>query len=215
MTKGHGQPVYSKIAFDLAVKIASGELREGTKITGRSLMGTQYKASPETIRRALWHLNDVGVISTQDNVGSTVVSRSHAVEYVEHRRLDNDLLALRARLDGMIAARDELNRDIDATLGQILELNQRFRDSDRLHMFTFKIGGTFPALGVSIRDFQFRQKTGATIVAIRRDDETILSPEPSTEFKVNDVLIVACGVQHIDKVRELMEDGVPKARCKS
>ena len=55
MRKGHGQPVYSKIAFDLAVKIASGELREGTKITGRSLMGTQYKASPETIRRALWH----------------------------------------------------------------------------------------------------------------------------------------------------------------
>lgn len=52
-------------------------------------------------------------------------------------------------------------------------------------------------------------------MAIRRDDETILSPEPSTEFKVNDVLIVACGVQHIDKVRELMEDGVPKARCKS
>ena len=215
MRKGQGQSVYSKIAFDLAVKIASGELREGTKITGRSLMGTQYKASPETIRRAFWHLNDVGAISTQDNVGSTIVSRSHAVEYVEHRQLDNDLLALRARLDAMIAARDELNRDIDATLGQILELNQRFRDSDRLHMFTFKIGGTIPALGVSIRDFQFRQKTGATIVAIRRDDETILSPEPSTEFKVNDVLIVACGVQHIDKVRELMEDGVPKARCKS
>lgn len=209
------QSVYSRIAFDLAVRIASGEIREGTKISGRSLMGTQYKASPETIRRALWHLNDVGIISTQDNVGSTVVSRSHAVEYVAHRRLDNDLFALRARLDSMIAARNELNRDIDATLTQILELNQRFQDSERLHMFTFKIGSDFPALGGSIRDFQFRQKTGATIVAIRRNDETMLSPDPSAEFRMNDVLIVACGVRDVNKVRELMEGGVPKDGCKS
>ena len=204
MKKSGGESVYSRIAFDIAVKIACGELKKGAKITGRSLMGTRYRTSPETIRRALWHLNEVGIIATQGNVGSTVLSQERAAEYVERHQLGSDLLALEARLDGMIAAREKLDRDIAATLKQILDLSERFRSSDRLRMFTFTVGDGSAVLGLSIRDLQFRQKTGATIVAIRRGGEIMLSPEPSTEFKIDDALIVACGIQQAGRVAELL-----------
>ena len=52
-------PIYSQVAFDIATKIATGELEEGQKFTGRSLMSSQYGVSPETIRRALKQLSDM------------------------------------------------------------------------------------------------------------------------------------------------------------
>ena len=44
---------YLQIALDLATRIAKGELPEGSRIYGRSVMASEYNVSPETIRRAL------------------------------------------------------------------------------------------------------------------------------------------------------------------
>ena len=41
---------YLKIALDLANRITRGELQEGSRIYGRSLMASEYQVSPETIR---------------------------------------------------------------------------------------------------------------------------------------------------------------------
>ena len=43
---------YLQIARDLAGRIARGELEEGSRIYGRSVMASEYSVSPETIRRA-------------------------------------------------------------------------------------------------------------------------------------------------------------------
>lgn len=43
-------PVYARIALDLARKIASGELAAGSRLSGRSLLSSTYRVSPETIR---------------------------------------------------------------------------------------------------------------------------------------------------------------------
>lgn len=58
-------PVYSQVAFDIAAKIAVGELKEGDRFSGRSLMSSQYGVSPETIRRALGHLSYLGIVATK------------------------------------------------------------------------------------------------------------------------------------------------------
>ena len=44
---------YLQIALDIATRIARGELAEGSRIYGRSVMSSEYSVSPETIRRAL------------------------------------------------------------------------------------------------------------------------------------------------------------------
>ena len=42
---------YLQIALDLATRISKGELPEGSRIYGRSVMASEYNVSPETIRR--------------------------------------------------------------------------------------------------------------------------------------------------------------------
>ena len=49
---------YLQIALDLATRIAQGELTEGSRIYGRSVLASEYGVSPETIRKALRLLAD-------------------------------------------------------------------------------------------------------------------------------------------------------------
>ena len=41
---------YLQIALDLAGRVARGELPEGSRVYGRSIMASEYNVSPETIR---------------------------------------------------------------------------------------------------------------------------------------------------------------------
>ena len=148
MKRSSKPPVYSQVAFDIAAKIAAGDLKEGDRFSGRSLMGSRYGVSSETIRRALGHLNDLGIISIKVNAGSTVLSQRRAAEYVEQYQANRDLLALKDKLQRMVAQRDALNAEINATFLQISDLLERFRSSDRLRTYEFRIRPG-SALGVS------------------------------------------------------------------
>ena len=203
MSRSVNPPVYSQVAFDVASKIASGDIREGDRFTGRSLMGSQYGVSSETIRRAMRHLSDMGIISVQNNVGSTVLSQKRAREYVEQYQEDKDLRALKAELREMLAQRDALNEKINATVQRIIDLGERFWRSDWMRTYEFRVSDG-PAAGQSIGGLQFRQRTGATIVAVRSGETVLLSPSPQTVLHSGDVLVVACELEQIEAVSDLL-----------
>ena len=203
MNHSPNPPVYSQVAFDIASKIVSGEIKVGERFTGRSLMGSQYGVSSETIRRAMRHLSDMGIISVQNNVGSTVLSQKRAREYVEQYQEDKDLRALKAELREMLAQRDTLNEKINATVQRIIDLGERFWRSDRMRTYEFRVSDG-PAAGQSIGGLQFRQRTGATIVAVRSGETVLLSPSPQTVLHSGDVLVVACELEQIEAVSDLL-----------
>ena len=207
-------PVYSQVAFDIAAKIAAGEIPVGERFTGRSLMGPQYGVSPETIRRAMRHLEDMGIISTQANVGSTVLSQKRAVEYVEQYQAGKDLRALKVRLRELTAQRDALNSEIIETTQQIIDMGERFRHSDRLRTYEFEVADGTPAAGRSIGELQFRQKTGATIVAVRKGEDILLSPGPQLPLEAGDILVVACELSQLEQVSRLLSDPSEKGRSR-
>lgn len=197
-------PIYLQVAYDIASKIAAQELKEGQRFTGRSLMGSQYSVSSETIRRAMRLLSDVGIISIQQNVGSVVASRARALEYIEHAKADTNLRAMKTHLQALIAQRDQLNQQISDTITRILDLEERFRHSDQFRTYEFPLEADSPAVGTSIGALCFRQKTGATIIAVRRGTEMEISPGPQTALQAGDVLMVACNVTDISRVEELL-----------
>ena len=201
MKQSNQSPIYTQIAFDLAAQIAAGELREGERISGRSLMGSRYAVSPETIRRAMGHLSDLGILSIQPKVGSVVLSRKRAVEYVQEHQTSRDLHALKAKLREKVA-----HREIDQLFTEIGDLWERFRSSDRSRTYEFTIQPDSPAAGETIGGLAFRQKTGATVVAIRKGEDVFLSPGPSVRLDVGDVLVVACEMSHLAQVSELLEE---------
>ncbi|MDY0372402.1 MAG: GntR family transcriptional regulator, partial [Sphaerochaetaceae bacterium] len=57
--KRDGMPIYARIALDIANRIENGELLEGKRLSGRSLMSSEYGVSPETIRRAFSLLEEL------------------------------------------------------------------------------------------------------------------------------------------------------------
>lgn len=201
-------PVYSQVAYDIAAKIAAGELQQGQRFTGRSLMGSQYGVSAETIRRAMCLLADMGIISIQQNVGSVVQSRQRAAEYVDQYKAGKDLGALKALLRQLVEQRDQLNAEILEVTARILDLSERFRNSDPLRTYEFPLKQGNPIVGSSIGGLQFRQKTGATIVAVRRGEEVILSPGPQLTLLEGDTLVVACDLTGISRVSNLLQQGV-------
>jgi K+/H+ antiporter YhaU regulatory subunit KhtT len=206
MKNGSTPPIYSQVAYDIAMKIAAGEITQGGRFTGRSLMGSQYGVSPETIRRAMRLLDDMGIISTQANVGSVVLSQDRAKEYVEQYRTGKDLRLLKAELQQLVVERESLNEKIKATVEQILDLSDRFRHSDTLRTYEYRIEEGSAAIGLTIGALRFRQRTGATVVAVRRGAEFDLAPGPETILLENDVLIVACALENLSRVAELLED---------
>ena len=197
-------PVYSQVAFDIAAKIAVGELKEGDRFSGRSLMSSQYGVSPETIRRALGHLSYLGIVAIKNNSGSTVLSQQRAAEYVEQYQANRDLLALKAKLRNLVAQRDALNAEINTTFLQISDLWERFHSSDRFRTYEFHIRPSTAAAGKTIGQLQFRQRTGATIVAVRKGGAVQLSPGPQTVLDCGDTLVVACELAQGDQVTQLL-----------
>ena len=76
-------PIYQKIAVDIASKIAAGEYQEGNKLFARSALAGQYSVSPETSRRAISILSDMGIVKAVKGSGLTIISKEKAIGLVE------------------------------------------------------------------------------------------------------------------------------------
>jgi len=197
-------PVYSKIALDIAARIARGELKLNEKISGRSLMASEYSVSPETIRRSFKLLADVNIIEVMPNSGAVVISREKALEYVERYNTGRGFRSLRKELKALLKERDEVNQKILNIIDEICDLSERFKNTNPLNTLEFEIPENSPVENKSIEEIKFWQKTGATIVGIKRDEKMILSPGPYSVFKKGDVLIVTGDAGIAKRIEDLI-----------
>ena len=203
-------PVYSRIALDIATKIARGEFSEGQRISGRSLTSIKYGVSPETVRRAFRLLSDMEILDVRQNSGAIVLSKANAAKYI--KQFDNhlDLRTLKKQMKALVAERDKLNVRIMELTERITDMSERFFTSDPLRSFEFEIPANSPILGKTIADSMFWQNTGATIVALRRNGKIIPSPGPYAVFMPNDVIIVSGDFEVSDRVNQVLEPEAPQ-----
>ncbi len=181
---------YLQIALDLASRIAGGELKEGSKIYGRSMMASEYGVSPETIRRALRLLSDMKVVDVKPQSGAVVLSVDNAKRYISSFGEHSDTKALRAKLREIVTQYNELNREVNAVAAALLKSQQTFISAtEPFPNYEVVVPGDSPLIGKNIGSLKFWQSTGATIVAIRRGQTVILSPGPFAELYGGDVVI--------------------------
>ncbi|MCD6548448.1 MAG: cation:proton antiporter [Thermodesulfobacterium sp.] len=55
---------------------------------------------------------------------------------------------------------------------------------------TYLVKKESPLIGLTLKALDLRSKTGATIIAIKRNEEFIVNPSPNLTFKENDILIL-------------------------
>ena len=182
---------YLQIALDLAQRIAKGELPEGSRIYGRSVMASEYNVSPETIRRALRLLADMKVVEVKPQSGAIVLSADSARRYIENFDEGTGVQSLRLQLKELMAEAAEVNRRMSETVSALVKSQETFAAADQpLPNYEVPVPRDSPLIGKSIGELQFWQSTGGTIVAIRRGQTVLLSPGPYAELYAGDVIIL-------------------------
>ena len=158
-----GLTQYTRIAISLAERIASGQLKEGDKLSGRSKLSPEYNVSPETIRRTLRLLADMKVVDQTDIRGK------------------------QQQLKELLVRQEHLNRQMAALCRDILD--ETSQTPDALPNYYCRIPDDWPHSGTTVGALRFWQATGATIVAIRRGLSYIVSPGPYAELYAGDTVI--------------------------
>ena len=182
---------YLQIALDIARRIAKGELPEGQRVYGRSVMASEYNVSPETIRRALRLLSDMKVVEVKPQSGVVVLSADSARRYIENFEENADVRALRQQLKDLMAEYADLSRRLSDTVAALMKSRETFAAADEpFPNYEVPVPKDSPLIGRSIGELKFWQSTGGTIVAIRRGQTVILSPGPYAQLYDGDVIVL-------------------------
>ena len=182
---------YLQIALDLARRIAKGELPEGSRIYGRSVMASEYNVSPETIRRALRLLADMKVVEVKPQSGAIVLSADSARRYIANFEENSDVHALRQQLKDLMAEYADLSRRLSETVAALVKSRDTFAAAEEpLPNYEVPVPKDSSLIGKSLGALKFWQSTGATVVAIRWSQTVILSPGPYAELYAGDVLVL-------------------------
>lgn len=182
-------PYYLQIALDIAARVARGEFREGQRIFGRSVMASEYSTSPETIRRALRLLADTEVVEILPQSGTIVLSAEKALGYIRNFEKDAGAQALNAQLQDLMKQYAQLNRKLlDTAMALIRDRNALVSDTP-LPNYEVTMPDDSPLAGKSLEELKFWQATGATIIAIKRGQDVVLSPGPYAKLYAGDIVI--------------------------
>lgn len=182
---------YLQIAVDVATRVANGDLEEGCRLFGRSMMASEYSVSPETIRRALRLLADMKVIDVKPQSGAVVLSRDNAKRYIENFGESADSRALRRQMHEILEEYSDLNQRLADVSAALIQSRETFASAaEPLPNYEVSIPPDSPLIGKSIGTLKFWQSTGGTIVAIRRRQKVILSPGPYAELYDGDVIVL-------------------------
>jgi CPA2 family monovalent cation:H+ antiporter-2 len=69
----------------------------------------------------------------------------------------------------------------------------------------FRLAEDSPAVGKTLRDLDLRSRTGATIIAVVRDDTPIPSPAPDVALAAGDTLVLVGSHEQVDRAMDLLE----------
>ena len=189
MDKNIVAPIYAQIALDIALRISRGDLKEKSKVFGRSVMASEYGVSPETIRRAMRLLEDVKIVESKHSSGSIIISAENAMKYVERFGNRNNIRVYQKDLNELLEQQKLLCHQIAEVAGSIVRINEKFSLSTPFSGYEVKISENSKLVNKTIGDSMFWQNTSATIVAIQRSGDIILSPGPYAIFQVDDTII--------------------------
>lgn len=198
------KPIYQQIAIDLANRIANGDFAVGDKIHGRSTLAGQYNVSPETIRRAVIILEDVGIVEVAQGSGITVKSREEAFKFIEKFKSKDSMTSIKKDIENVLNEKRKLEESLTSYVNMLIDYSERFKNSNPFAPMEIEILKESKLLGKTAAETNFWQNTGATIIGIRRDNKLILSPGPYVTFNEGDIYIMIGEESSYERVRNFI-----------
>lgn len=187
--KGH-VPIFRAIALDMAQRMINSEFGEDSKISGRTLLAGHYNVSPETIRKAISLLKDEGVVDVSQGKEVTILSVAKAYDFIEHYKSSESVYSLRQEIEILLKEKQDLDKKFETVLTGIINYSDRLRNLTPYNPVEIAVKPDTHIVGQTISQLRLWQHTGATIVAIRRGTEIIISPGPNAVIKAHDRIVV-------------------------
>lgn len=200
------KPVYQQIAIDIASRIANGEFQLGTRLSGRSTLAGQYNVSPETIRRAVSLLEDMKIVSVAHGSGIIVESVENSMEFINQFKEVDSISGIKNSINEILKQKEELDNKLKESLDRVLDYTVRFKTSNPFAPLEVEIPKESTLIDKAIGEVNFWQNTGATIIAVKREDELLLSPGPYLSFQSGDILVMVGDEDAYDRVRHYIHN---------
>ncbi|MBT2699188.1 GntR family transcriptional regulator [Bacillus sp. ISL-40] len=199
-------PTYERIAIDLANRIYDGKFKVGEKIHGRSTLASEYKVSPETVRRAIKILEDVEIVQSTKGSGIVISSRENAYKYIQRFSNIASIKDLEKQMNSLISERDKLDEQLFDTLRKIMDYSGKLRHTNPLAPIEVEVFPGCIHIGQTISELKFWQNTGGTVIGMKRKGELIISPGPYAVILEGDVLLIIGAEETHDRVIHFMEE---------
>ena len=168
-------PRYQQVAVEIAERIADQRYQVGEKIHARSTLASNFNVSPETARKAINVLVDLGIMEVRHGSGAYVLSREKAKVYFEKYQDVQSVQEIKNELQESV---EKQKRELEH-VSQLL--NQLLAQTKRVH-------NVAPVVPYELNELNIWHETGATIIAIQQKDELLLSPGPYAKICAGDTL---------------------------
>lgn len=187
--KKYTTPKYLKIALDIAYSIYNNDLKEGSKVSGRSTLASKYSVSPETIRRSIALLKDMNVVEVTEKSGILIISKEQAYSFIQNFNTKDSILKLKDETNNLLKQKKQIEEHIEEKIEEIIEYSTQLRNIGLIYPLELRIPEDSPIIGKTIADVKFWQNTKATILGIKRKGYLIVSPGPNLDFRDNDTIV--------------------------
>lgn len=198
-------PRYVKIALDIAQRIYMGEFQVGEKVRGRSTLASQYSVSPETIRRSISLLSEMGVVRVFEKSGIFIESQEKAYLFIQQHKAKENLQEIRQKIVQLQQQKFEIEKELNNYLDVLLEYSMGLERHSGKELHRSKIKQGSPIIGQTVASTQFWKHTNATIVSVIRMEEEHISPGPDFMFEAEDTLTFICSDENLSKVELLLK----------
>ena len=197
-------PLYYKIAMDIASRIADGQYQVGERVYSRSTIASRYGVSPETARKAISILADLDIVEAERGSGVTIRSADNAVTFVQQFQEENTVHAIKSSIfEDLERQRSQLD-ELEQKFRRFVESAKRFRDTNPFVPFSIDIEPDMAHLNETTAETNFWHRTSATVIAIRRRGEMIISPGPYATFEPGDTVYFIGDENAYEKVVRFM-----------
>lgn len=194
---------YQQVAVALAKQIVDGKYSVGEKIKARSTVASNFNVSPETARKAINLLVDLEIVEVKHGSGVTVLSRKNAQTFLNKFESTNSLQELKNGLKEQILKQKEELDKIEQLVEHLVAHTRDINNTYPFEPFQLLLENDSPLFGQQLKELNLWQTTGATLIAIERKGEIMLSPGPYAFLERGDKIYFVGNEQTYSRVKNL------------
>ncbi len=195
-------PRYQQVAVEIAERIADQRYQVGEKIHARSTLASNFNVSPETARKAINVLVDLGIMEVRHG-GAHVLSREKAKVYFEKYQDVQSVQEIKNELQESVEKQKRELEHVSQLLNQLLAQTKRVHNVAPFVPYELTLTNEAVHLNSTVNELNIWHETGATIIAIQQKDELLLSPGPYAKICAGDTLFFVGDELVLQRMRHL------------